>query len=211
MLLVRHGQSTWNAAGRWQGRADPPLTALGELQAREAARALGAFDVLVCSPLPRARRTAELIGDELGIGPVLPHDDLAEREVGPWTGLTFEEIDLTWPGALQRREWPAGFEHDEAIVDRAVRAVTDLSGRHPAATVLAVTHGGVLHALERGLGHSQGRFTNLSGLWLEVGEGRISFGERVWLTDNETGGRRSLSGLARTPATEDAERMTEQA
>jgi probable phosphoglycerate mutase len=200
MLLVRHGQSTWNAAGRWQGRADPPLTALGELQAREAARALGVFDALVCSPLQRAQRTAELIGDELGIGPVHSHDDLAEREVGPWTGLTFEEIDLTWPGALQRREWPAGFENDEAIADRAVRAVTDLSARHPAAIVLAVTHGGVLHALERSLGHAQGRFTNLSGFWLEVGEGRIVFGERVSLTDIETGGRRSLSGLARTPA-----------
>ena len=56
-----------------------------------------------------------------------PADDLAEREVGPWTGLTFEEIDLTWPGALQRREWPEGFEDDDAIVERAVAAVTHLA------------------------------------------------------------------------------------
>ena len=216
MLLVRHGQSTWNAAGRWQGRADPPLTELGELQARQAARALGTFDLLVSSPLQRAWRTAELIGDELGIGPVQPADDLAEREVGPWTGLTFEEIDLTWPGALQRREWPEGFEDDDAIVQRALAAVTTLAARHPDGTVLGVTHGGVLHALERGLGRSQGRFTNLSGFWMSVelaAEGaRITFGERVWLSEIETGGRRSLSGLARTSsAGESDERVTEQA
>jgi broad specificity phosphatase PhoE len=211
MLLVRHGQSTWNAAGRWQGRADPPLTALGEQQARQAAGALGSFDVVVSSPLQRAWRTAELIGDELGIGPVQPHDDLAEREVGPWTGLTFEEIDLTWPGALQRREWPAGFEDDEAIVERAVRAVVELAAYHPGASVLGVTHGGVLHALERGFGRTQGRFTNLSGFWLAVDDGRITFGERVLLAEVETGGR-SLSGLARTPSpVGDRERMTEQA
>jgi len=212
MLLVRHGQSTWNAAGRWQGRADPPLTTLGELQARQAARSLGLFDLLVASPLQRAWRTAELIGDELGIGPVQAADDLAEREVGPWTGLTFEEIDLTWPGALQRREWPDGFEDDDAIVERAVAAVTDLAARHPDGTVLGVTHGGVLHALERGLGRSQGRFTNLSGFWMSVEGGKITFGERVWLSDIETGGRRSLSGLARsTGAAERDERVTEQA
>lgn len=212
MLLVRHGQSTWNAAGRWQGRADPPLTSLGELQARQAAQALGAFDLLVASPLQRAWRTAELIGDELGIGPVQPAHDLAEREVGPWTGLTFEEIDLTWPGALQRREWPDGFEDDEAIVERAVGAVTDLAASHPDATVLGITHGGVLHALERSLGRSQGRFTNLSGFWLSVDGGRMAFGERVWLSEIETGGRRSLSGLSRAAdGGERDERITEQA
>ena len=145
-----------------------------------------------------------------------PADDLAEREVGPWTGLTFEEIDLTWPGALQRREWPQGFEDDDAIVERAVAAVTALAARHPDGTVLGVTHGGVLHALERGLGRSQGRFTNLSGFWMSVelaAEGaRITFGERVWLSEIETGGRRSLSGLARTSsAGERDERVTEQA
>jgi probable phosphoglycerate mutase len=203
MLLIRHGQSTWNAEGRWQGRADPPLTPVGEQQARRAARVLGPPDVLVASPLQRARRTAELIGEELGVGPVEAHEDLAEREVGPWTGMTFEEIDLTWPGAIARREWPDGFELDDALVERALRAVADLALRFPDRSVLAVTHGGVLHALERSLDQSQGRFTNLSGFWLSVEGERVTLGERVWLAEVETGGRRHLGGgpgPAGTPA-----------
>ena len=168
--------------------------------------------------MQRAWRTAELIGDELGIGPVQPADDLAEREVGPWTGLTFEEIDLTWPGALQRREWPEGFEDDDAIVERGVAAVTDAggppsrrdrAGRHPRrrAPRPGTGPGALAGPLHEPLGvldvrRSGGR----------AGGGKITFGERVWLSDIETGGRRSLSGLARTAgAGERDERVTEQA
>jgi probable phosphoglycerate mutase len=212
MLLVRHGQSSWNAEGRWQGRADPPLTALGERQAREAAQALGTFDALVSSPLQRARRTAELIGDELGIGPVFTFDDLAEREVGPWTGLTFEEIHLTWPGAIDRREWPEGFEDDDALVGRAMRALAELVRRFGGSTVLVVTHGGVLHALERGFQRPQGRFTNLSGFWVSADDERVRLGERVRLSSVETGGRRVIDGPAhpRQPTASGAPPLTEQ-
>ncbi len=56
LLLVRHGQSEWNAAGRWQGQADPPLTDLGRAQARAAARAIGGVDAVFASDLQRARR-----------------------------------------------------------------------------------------------------------------------------------------------------------
>jgi broad specificity phosphatase PhoE len=199
ILLVRHGQSTWNAAGRWQGRADPPLTSIGETQARQAARSLGTLDVLASSPLQRALRTAELIGEELGVGPVECHEDLAEREVGPWTGLTFEEIDLTWPGALARREWPDGFEHDDELTERAVAAVVGLARGHQGDTVLAITHGGVLHALERAFDRVQGRFTNLSGFWVSVEGERLRLGDRVQLSDLETGGRPHLGGAGQPP------------
>ena len=50
LLVVRHGQSEWNAAGRWQGRADPPLTIEGRRQAAAAARVLGSFDTVISSP-----------------------------------------------------------------------------------------------------------------------------------------------------------------
>src|SRR5919107_550504 len=61
LLLVRHGESTWNATGRWQGWADPPLSDLGRAQAEAAAPAAAPVDAVVSSDLRRARETAELM------------------------------------------------------------------------------------------------------------------------------------------------------
>ena len=58
VLLVRHGQSEWNAVGRWQGQADPPLSDVGRQQARSAAKALGALEAVFASDLQRAAETA---------------------------------------------------------------------------------------------------------------------------------------------------------
>jgi probable phosphoglycerate mutase len=202
ILLVRHGQSTWNAEGRWQGRADPPLSALGEQQARQATRLIGAVDALVASPLERARRTAEIIGEELGVGPVEVDEDLVERAVGPWTGLTFPEIEQGWPGALEQRAWPEGFEEDDELVARSLRALRDLDARHCGGTVIAVTHGGLLHALERAIGEPMGRFSNLTGRWLTVQGDRLELGDRVVLAQHPTGGARSLLQPVAQPVTE---------
>ena len=75
MLLIRHGQSTWNAAGRWQGQADPPLSDLGRLQAKLAAAAVpdaigGVPTAIWASTLQRAAETARIIADELEIDEV---------------------------------------------------------------------------------------------------------------------------------------------
>ena len=58
LLILRHGQSEWNALGRWQGQADPPLTDVGKKQALKATKKLGLFDSIVSSPLQRAKNTA---------------------------------------------------------------------------------------------------------------------------------------------------------
>src|SRR5690606_40076504 len=100
LLLCRHGQSTWNAAGRWQGQADPPLSDLGRLQAQHAAKAVGAVDLIVASDLERARDTALIIAEAIGVGPVVIEPDLRERDAGEWSGLTREEIEAEWPGYL---------------------------------------------------------------------------------------------------------------
>jgi probable phosphoglycerate mutase len=109
VLLVRHGQSTWNADGRWQGQADPPLSALGEQQAREAAARLRDVDALWASDLDRARRTATILGDALGLG-VRVDARLRERHAGPWQGLTREQIEAEWPGHLTTNRRPADYE-----------------------------------------------------------------------------------------------------
>src|SRR5687767_11323336 len=93
VLLVRHGQSEWNATGRWQGQADPPLTDLGRRQARSAAAALGTVDAVFASDLQRASETALIIAGELGVGPVVVDPDLRERDAGEWSGLTRVEIE----------------------------------------------------------------------------------------------------------------------
>jgi len=69
LLLVRHGQSEWNALGRWQGQADPTLTDFGRQQAFHAADRVGAVDVLVSSPLQRAMETAQIISGRIGGAP----------------------------------------------------------------------------------------------------------------------------------------------
>ena len=99
LLLVRHGESTWNADGRWQGQADPPLSALGEQQAADAAAHVDAVDAVWSSDLARARRTAEIIAHERGVD-VRIDARLRERDAGEWQGYTRAEIEERWPGAL---------------------------------------------------------------------------------------------------------------
>ena len=96
LLLVRHGQSEWNALGKWQGQANPPLTDIGREQARQAGSVLGQFDAIFSSDLQRASETAVIISEILGIGPVVTDSDLQERCAVPWHGLTREENAEIW-------------------------------------------------------------------------------------------------------------------
>lgn len=187
LLIVRHGESTWNAVRRWQGRADPPLTRRGETQARRAAvaaRAHGPFDAVVSSDLQRARATGSIIATELGIDLLGAESDLSERSAGEWEGLTRSEIEQRYPGFLTDGQRPPGYESDESIVDRSTDALRRLSDRHRGKTVLVVSHGGIIHALERahaGSGAWQ-RLDNLTGRWFAVADGIVRpVGSRVAL------------------------------
>src|SRR5918996_2805211 len=116
VLLVRHGQSEWNADGRWQGQADPPLSDHGRLQAREAARAVGAVDAIWASDLQRAAETAAIIADGVGVGPVTVDPDLRERDAGEFSGRTREEIEERFPGYLADGRRPPGWESDDHLL-----------------------------------------------------------------------------------------------
>ena len=191
ILLVRHGQSTWNLEGRWQGQADPPLTDLGQQQARLAAMSLGATDGIVASPLERARHTASIIGAELGLGPIGIIDDLVERNVGSWSGLTFAEIEQRWPGAVAQRRWPADFEADADVAERATRALLAIAEYFPGGQAIAVTHGGVLHALDTCYGMISEGYPNLSGRVLQVEGSDIRVTDKLHLAPRSatTGGQ----------------------
>jgi broad specificity phosphatase PhoE len=204
VLLIRHGQSEWNADGRWQGQADPALTDLGRHQALHASRALGVVDAIASSDLQRAAETAAIISAELGVGPVVLDPDLRERHAGEWQGLTRADIEREWPGYLgppppiegapaasapvsqedRRRRRPPGWEADEDLVERAVAALVRIDAVAPGGEAIAVTHGGLVYALEATLGAPFVRLPNLGGRWIEVGpDGPTRLGDRVLLVD----------------------------
>lgn len=196
VLLVRHGQSEWNATGRWQGQADPPLTELGRLQAREAARGVGAVDAIWASDLQRAADTATIIADDIGVGPVVVDPDLRERHAGEWSGLTRDEIEERFPSYLATDRRPPGWEPDERLLARARRALARIADAVPGGDVLVVTHAGLIYAIERWLGAEFERIANGAGRWVTVtgtargdGDGpatdgvTLRLGERLLLTD----------------------------
>ena len=195
MLLVRHGESTWNAAGRWQGWADPPLTDLGRAQAEAAAPAAAPVDAVVSSDLERARVTAELMAAALDIGAVHVEPDLRERDVGDYTGLTRAEIEERWPGALSqgnasiaRNPRDAHFgESIEQLAARVNSALARLAAAFAGQRVLVITHGGVVRNLERSFGVEPDPLPNLAGreVVVDPDTGAVELGERVLLLSPE--------------------------
>ncbi len=184
ILLVRHGQSVWNADGRWQGQADPPLSPLGEAQAVTAAAAVPPVERIYSSTLQRAVHTAEIISSFIDVGPVIPCPDLIERGAGEWSGLTRSEIEAQWPGYLASGDRPPGYEPDHTLLERVVRAVRGVAAASEAdESSLAVCHGGVIYVLEQLLGSTFDRIANLEGRWVHVSGSELRLGERVTLAD----------------------------
>jgi len=199
VLLVRHGQSTWNALGKWQGQADPALSPLGLEQAAlagERLRAWGIADAVVSSDLERARRTAQLLSVAAGAPLLEPEPALRERHAGAWEGCTRAEIHRDFPDWIDDGRRPEGWEPDHALVERAVPALQRLVDTHAGELVVGVSHGGLIHALERGRSAadsslSEGAFkrvANLEAVWFCVDAGGVfAVGERVHLLPPETG------------------------
>jgi glucosyl-3-phosphoglycerate phosphatase len=140
LLLVRHGETDWNAGGRLQGQTDRPLSDYGRMQARQLADELAAdhVDAIYASDLSRARETAEIVGERLGL-PVGLDADLREKDWGTWEGLTSVERD--------RVEFVG--ESTEAHQERMLRALRRIAERHPdGSRVLVVTHGGSMRRVQ---------------------------------------------------------------
>jgi len=162
LILVRHGETDWNAEHRWQGHSDTELNDAGRAQARGLAEALPRVDAVYSSDLARARETAEILARALGLE-VRLDERLRERGFGSWEGLTMDEIESSFPEDKLR--WLAGMgpgAHDaeafDAFATRVGSFVQEIGERHAGEEVLVVAHGGtirVVHALAAGLDYVQ--------------------------------------------------------
>ena len=186
LLLVRHGQSEWNALGRWQGKANPPLTDLGKEQALIAAKKLPNFSILASSDLVRARETAEIFAKahDKDSNDILIEPQVQERDAGEFSGLTRDEIDKKFPGYLAQNRWPSGWEPDDVLIQRLREGLGRIiASSTESDSIVVVTHGGCIYALESLLGEEYRRISNLGGRWFELIDDEFYLGERIQLLD----------------------------
>jgi broad specificity phosphatase PhoE len=141
--LVRHGETDWNRQGRFQGTRDIPLNDEGRRQARRLAEAWDAGgEVLISSPLSRARETAEILGRSQGLRDLSLEPLLVERHYGLGEGLTKEERADRFPDGRV-----PGVEEPESIQARARRFLDTLAQAHAGRRVVAVSHGGFINVV----------------------------------------------------------------
>ncbi len=154
ILLVRHGETTWNQQGRYQGQVDTPLSERGWEQGRLLAQALAPVKIDACyaSPLSRAFETAKLCADLHGL-PVTMDKRLLEIAHGEWEGLLAEDVQKKWPDLLQKwrttvvdAPMPDGEAIDE-VADRSMAAFNDIADLNPDKTVLVAAHDAVNKAV----------------------------------------------------------------
>ena len=182
LLVIRHAESVWNLDGRWQGQADPPLSPAGAAQARAAAATTDDIGCIVSSDLERARGTAEIIAEAVDAGPVIFDSGWRERTVGLWQGLTTDQIERDYPGALAAGDYPPGWEDDESLLDRVFAAMQRAAARVATGDVLVVSHAGVIYTLERYFGCDFKRIGNLGGRRISVQPDEVRLQERIALT-----------------------------
>ena len=181
LVLWRHGETDYNAAGRMQGHYDSALTEVGWNQARFAVPGLARFepDLVMSSDLRRAMDTATVLTETIGV-PLRVDKRLRETHLGDWQGLTGAQVDADWPG--ERETWrsdptwaPPGGESRVEVADRAAEVVADLlADTEDGGTVLLASHGGLITTLTaRLLGLPIPAWPQLGGIrnchWVELG------------------------------------------
>ena len=145
LILVRHGETEANVAGRMQGRGNDPLTERGQQQVRAVAARLKAeghpVEAIYSSSLLRAAQTAEAIGEALGLTARL-RDALQEMHLGDLDGADNATLEAAMPRTLDE-SYPGG-ESLREFVERLMGAFYGIAMAHAGGTVVVVSHGGVI-------------------------------------------------------------------
>jgi broad specificity phosphatase PhoE len=166
VFLARHGETDYNASGRYQGLLPVPLNAKGLAQARELAELAAAqppFAKLWCSPLLRARQTADIVGARIGLEPV-QDARLVETDTGDWTDRTFADVAAEDPegfAAFGRAEADFAFPGGESFAAQTVRVVAALRDiAADSGPALVVTHGMAIRLVLIDLGRGNQSIAN---------------------------------------------------
>ncbi len=154
IYLVRHGETAWNAEGRFQGQSDKPLDEKGKQQANALGQHLKGkkLAAIYSSDLQRAWETARIISS-FNTMPVTPHPGLREMSFGSWEGMTYDQIQAKYPDELAA--WrdnilttsPPGGENLEQLATRVMAVYDDICHKYKNGTLLVVAHGGVLQVM----------------------------------------------------------------
>jgi len=176
ICLVRHGETDWNTAGILQGQQNTNLNAVGRKQAHATGVYLSEmevpFDLIVTSPLRRAKESATIINGQLQL-PVLEMDAFAERAFGEAEGMSPEERDALYP----EMEFP-GQEPEKDFHHRVLRGFEQIAAQYKDQRIILVSHGLVIHLI---LSHLQGEEINYKQTTLlNACISDISFHEDIW-------------------------------
>ena len=152
--LIRHGESTWNAAGLWQGQADPPLSERGRFQAARLAEALAQerVEILITSDLVRTVETAEIVASRLALE-AYRESGLRELDAGSWSGSSRQQIASRDGDLLARFDTgdvdvrAGGGECRREVAARARQVLAQWAAQHAGRRVAVVTHSGVIRSL----------------------------------------------------------------
>ena len=145
IYVTRHGQTDWNVQGKTQGRADIELNEVGIKQAKQTKEELKNIDIdlIMCSPLKRAKKTADIINEGRNI-PIIFDDQIIERNFGEFEGekIKFDEF---WDYNAHPRDQRA--ETIQEIISRISNFLDKIKEEYKDKNVLLVTHGGVSIAI----------------------------------------------------------------
>lgn len=152
--LIRHGQTQWNLEHRIQGEKNLPLSAQGRLQVKSWGSCLKkmSLDLILSSPMIRARETSEILGKGLGLE-IFEEKNLREQSFGLWEGRRINDIRQACPGAVEYQEslgWdfcPPGGESRNGVLKRSLGAFEQAAKRFKGHNVLVVVHNGVMRSL----------------------------------------------------------------